>query len=63
LPNKLISTATAAETLGTSERRVRQLAAELGVNQVGGVYLITERHLAKMQTRKTQRGPVKKEKK
>lgn len=53
----IISTATAAEMLGTSERRVRQLAAELGVEQFGGVYLITEKHLQKMQARKTQRGP------
>jgi len=58
--SSIITTAQAAEKLGTSERRVRQLAAELGVEQIGGVYLITEKHLQKMQARKTQRGPAKK---
>lgn len=61
--NKIISTATAAEMLGTSERRVRQLATEFGVQQISSIFLITEKDLKKMQARKTQRGPVKKEKK
>jgi hypothetical protein len=61
--SKIITTQIAAEMLGTSERRVRQLAGELGIEKFGKQYLITERHLKQMQARKTQRGPVKKVKK
>ncbi|HXG94120.1 MAG TPA: helix-turn-helix domain-containing protein [Blastocatellia bacterium] len=55
-----ITTAEAAEMLGTSERRVRQLAEELGVEKFGKQYLITDKDLKRMQARKTQRGPEKK---
>lgn len=59
-----ITTAEAAAMLGTSERRVRQLANEMGIEKFGNQYLITEKHLKKMQARKTQRGPeIKKGKK
>jgi excisionase family DNA binding protein len=60
---KIISSKQAAELLGTSERRVQQLAEELGVERFGRQFLLTEKDLKKMQARKTQRGPQKGERK
>lgn len=57
---KPITSAEAARILGTTERRVRQLASEMGIEKFGNQYLITEKHLKGMQSRKTRRGPEKK---
>jgi hypothetical protein len=62
--SKLITTKEAAASLGTSERRVQQLATELGLGQRipggRGVMLFSDADVKKMGTRKTQRGPMKK---
>lgn len=43
--------------LGTSERRVQQLAEELELPRLGRQFVITEKDVKKMAARKTQRGP------
>lgn len=60
----IISTEDAAKMLSTpdaqvSVRRVQQLAKEMGLPQLGRVFLITEKDVKKMAARKTQRGPMK----
>lgn len=57
--SKLLTTKEAAETLGTSERRVQQLAEELGLPRLGRQFVITDKDVKKMAARKTQRGPQK----
>lgn len=56
MPN-IISSKTAAEMLGTSERRVQQLAEELGLPRLGRQFVITEKDIKKMAARKKKRGP------
>lgn len=55
--SNLISSKQAAEMLGTSERRVQQLAEELELPRLGRQFVITEKDVKKMAARKTQRGP------
>lgn len=61
--SKFITTKDAAATLGTTERRVQQLAEELGLPRLGRQFLITERDVKRMSARKTQPGPKKQKKK
>ncbi len=60
--NNLLTTKEAAATLDTSERRVQQLASELGLGTRipggRGVLVFSPADLKKMAARKTQRGPA-----
>jgi hypothetical protein len=53
----ILSSKQAAEMLGTSERRIQQLAEELGLPRLGRQFVITEKDIKRMAARKTQRGP------
>lgn len=57
--SNLLTTQQAADALGISTERVRQLAKELDLPQLGRQFVITERDVKKMAARKTQRGPLK----
>jgi hypothetical protein len=57
--SKLFTTQEAADALGISTERVRQLAKELDLPRLNRSPVITEKDLKKMAARKTQRGPVK----
>lgn len=61
--SKLFTTQEAADTLGITTERVRQLAKELDLPRLSRQFVITEKDVKKMATRKTQRGPEKKGKK
>lgn len=58
--SKLLTTREAADALGISTERVRQLAKALNLPTLGRQFVITEKDVKKMAARKTQRGPVKK---
>ena len=53
----IYSTKSAAEELGISEMRVRQLAQELGARKLGRDYLLTRENIDHMRARRTRRGP------
>lgn len=59
---KIITTEVAADALGISVRRVRQLIKDLRIEpqMIGKAIILSPADLKKMQTRKTQRGPAKK---
>jgi hypothetical protein len=61
--SKILTTQEAADTLGISTERVRQLAKELDLPRLNRSPIITEKDIKKMAARKTQRGPEKKVKK
>jgi hypothetical protein len=56
-----ITTAEAAAALNITERRVRQLAAELGIEpeRIGKAIFFSPADIKLMKKRKTQRGPTK----
>jgi hypothetical protein len=62
--SRLIPTKEAAETLGTSERRVQQLATELNLEpqKFGRMLFFSTADLKKMQARNTKVGKPKKAK-
>ncbi|HEX7313312.1 MAG TPA: helix-turn-helix domain-containing protein [Pyrinomonadaceae bacterium] len=57
--SNLLTTQQAADALGISTERVRQLAKALDLPTLGRQFVITEKDVKKMAARKTQRGPVK----
>lgn len=59
---KIITSTQAAVALGVSERRIRQLVAELSLTpqRVGRLLIFTPADLRKMKARRTTRGVVKK---
>ncbi|HEY0545279.1 MAG TPA: hypothetical protein VGC91_07895 [Pyrinomonadaceae bacterium] len=62
---QIITTEVAAEMLGVTPQRVRQIARELGLEpqQIGKALIFSSADIKKMQTRKTSRGPAKPEQK
>ncbi len=54
--SKILSTKEAAELLDVDVRRVQQLAEDLGLRRFGRQFVITDKDVKKMATRKTKRG-------
>lgn len=57
--SKLLTTREAADALGITTERVRQIAKELDLPRLSRQFVITDKDVKKMAARKTQRGPEK----
>jgi hypothetical protein len=57
--SKLHTTQEAADALGITVERVRQLAKALDLRTLGRQFVITDKDIKKMAARKTQPGPAK----
>jgi hypothetical protein len=60
---KINTTESVADALGITVKRVQQLAKEMKLRRLGRQFVITEKDVKKMASRKTQRGPAAKGKK
>ncbi|MEK6281893.1 MAG: hypothetical protein AABN95_16185 [Acidobacteriota bacterium] len=62
---KINTTETVANALGLTPQRVRQLVKELNIEptMIGKAIVLSDADVKKLERRKTQRGPTKKEKK
>jgi hypothetical protein len=65
VPKWIATTTAVAAKLGITPQRVRQLITELGIEPtwVGKSMILEDSDIKRLEKRKTQRGPTKKEKK